>query len=199
LAAHAEFLEQYDADDDGRIVPAEIQEHRVAKDHFGFLDIDKNGHVDASEYRTVRKNSASNYGLVAVQLGGRGLLTDKDILWRRKKLVPNVPAPVLYDGVLYTIKNGGIIAAIEPSTGVELQVGRTEQAMDDYFSSLVAADGKVYMVSQTGKVTVLEAGRPWKILAVNDLGEDCYATPALGDGRIYIRTRDALYGFGVRQ
>ena len=71
--------------------------------------------------------------------------------------------------------------------------------MDDYFSSLVAADGKVYMVSQTGKVTVLGAGRPWKILAVNDLGEDCYATPAIADGRIYIRTRDALYSFGVRQ
>jgi len=82
-----------------------------------------------------------------------------------------------------------------PTTREELQMGRTTEAMDDYYSSLVAADGKVYMVSETGKVTVLEAGRPWKILAVNDLGEDCYATPAIGDGRIYIRTREAMHSF----
>ncbi len=39
-------------------------------------------------------------------------------------------------------------------------------------------------------------GAEWELLAVNDLGEDCYATPAIADGRIYIRTRSALYCFG---
>ncbi len=192
---HAQFLEKYDDDGDGRLVSAEVREHPVASEHFGFLDLDKDGFVDPHEYNNVRDFSVSNYGLVAVQLGGRGLLTEADVLWRRKKAVPNVPAPVLYRGVLYTVKNGGIIAAIEPSTGEELQVGRTSEAMDDYYASLVAADGKIYMVSEAGKVTVLEASRPWKILAVSDLGEDCYATPAIGDGRIYIRTRKAMYSF----
>ncbi len=172
---------------------AEVREHRAASEHYGFSDIDKGGYVDAHEYNTIREFSVSDYGIVAVQLGGRGMVTKSDVLWRGKKAAPNVPAPVLYDGIPYTANNGGIIAAINPSTGEELQVGRTEEAMDDYYASLVAADGRVYMVSETGQVTVLKAGRPWKILAVNDLGEDCYATPAIGDGRIYIRTREAMY------
>ena len=192
---HAEFLEQYDEDGDGTLVSAEVQEHPVASEHYGFLDLDKDGYVDAHEYNHVRELSVSNYGIVAVQLGGRGLLAETDVLWRRKKAVPNVPAPVLYDGALYTVKNGRIIATIDPTTGEELQMGRTTEAMDDYYSSLVAADGKVYMVSETGKITVLEAGRPSKILAVNELAEDCCATPAIGDGRIYIRTREAMYSF----
>jgi hypothetical protein len=139
----------------------------------------------------------SNYGLVALRLDGSARYTEEDVLWRRKKAVPNVPAPVLYEGILYTVKNGGIIAAIDPSTGEEHHMSRTPEAIDDYYSSLVAGDGKVYAVSESGKVTVLEAGRHWKILALNDLGEDCYATPAIGNGRIYIRTRDAVYCFGT--
>lgn len=141
--------------------------------------------------------SVSNYGIVAVSLGEKGQLSEDNVLWRRKKTVPNIPAPVLYNGVLYTAKDGGIIATLDPATGEELQLARTPEAIDDYYASLVAADGKVYAVSETGKVTVLEAAQEWKILAVNDLGEDTYATPAIGDGRIYFRVRDAVYCFGA--
>ena len=55
----------------------------------------------------------------------------------------------------------------------------------------------MFLLSHSGKVTVLEAGPQWEVLAVNDLDEPAQATPAIADGRIYIRTQKALYSFGT--
>jgi outer membrane protein assembly factor BamB len=62
----------------------------------------------------------------------------------------------------------------------------------------VAADGKVFLASVDGTVTVLKAAGEWEILGVNDLGEEIHATPALGAGRVYVRTRSAVYCFGTK-
>ena len=61
----------------------------------------------------------------------------------------------------------------------------------------MAADGKIFLLSHSGKVTVLKADPQWEVLAVNDLDETSQATPAIADGRIYIRTHKALYSFGT--
>ncbi|MBI3473121.1 MAG: hypothetical protein HY013_17325 [Candidatus Solibacter usitatus] len=89
-------------------------------------------------------------------------------------------------------------AALDPLTGEVFKVDRTKKAMEGYYSSPVAAGGKVIFVSESGKVTVVKAGRRWEILAVNDLGEECHATPAISGGKIFVRTRHALYCFGKR-
>jgi hypothetical protein len=60
----------------------------------------------------------------------------------------------------------------------------------------VGADGKVFLVSQDGTVSVVDAKADWNILSVNALDDEVYATPAIADGRIYIRTKSALYCFG---
>lgn len=64
-----------------------------------------------------------------------------------------------------------------------------------YFASLVAADGKVFLVSEAGKVSVVKAAGEWAILKVNKLEDQCYATPAIVDQKIYVRTQSALYCF----
>ena len=61
----------------------------------------------------------------------------------------------------------------------------------------MAADGKVYLASDDGKITVLKAGGQWEVLSVNDLGDEIRATPALSDGRIFVRTKGAVYCFGT--
>jgi outer membrane protein assembly factor BamB len=61
----------------------------------------------------------------------------------------------------------------------------------------VAADNKVFLASVDGKITVLKAAGDWEVLAVNDLGEEIHATPALSGGRIYVRTHGSLYCFGA--
>jgi outer membrane protein assembly factor BamB len=97
---------------------------------------------------------------------------------------------------LYFIKNGGILTALNPATGHVLKTGRVTGALGGYSASPVAADGKIYLVNEEGKVAVLRAGRDWDILAVNDLGEGSFATPALSQGRIYVRSDEALWCFG---
>ena len=60
----------------------------------------------------------------------------------------------------------------------------------------MAGDGKIYMISDAGTAVVLEAGPDWKVLQSNRLEEDVYASPAIGDGRLYVRTASRLYCFG---
>jgi outer membrane protein assembly factor BamB len=69
-------------------------------------------------------------------------------------------------------------------------------AIDKYFASPVGADGKVFLISQDGTVSVVSATGDWEILAVNALDDEVFATPAIADGRIYVRTKSALYAFG---
>jgi outer membrane protein assembly factor BamB len=106
------------------------------------------------------------------------------------------PNHTLYEGVLYVVRNGGILTALDEETGVVLKAGRVEGALGGYSASPVAADGKLFLASEDGKTAVVRAGKDWSLLAVNDIGESCYATPALSEGEVYLRTDEALYCFG---
>jgi len=111
------------------------------------------------------------------------------------KFLPNCPSPLVYQGVLYLVKDGGIVSSINPKTGNVLKQARLTGALDTYYSSPVAAAGKIYLFSQNGMATVLKAGGEWEILASNDMDEQVFATPAIVDNKIYVRTRGALYCF----
>ena len=115
--------------------------------------------------------------------------------WQYHKSLPNVPSPLLYERVIYLVKDGGIVTTLDPDTGAVLKQARLTEAMSRYFASPVGGDGKVYLVGENGDVSVLKAGPEWEVLAVNRMGEDCYATPALVDGNVYLRTVNALYCF----
>jgi len=91
------------------------------------------------------------------------------------------------------MRNGGILTTHDAGTGKVIKAARIEGALGGYSSSPVAAEGRVWLASEEGKVSVLRAGGEWEVLAVNDLGEGCYATPALAEGVIYLRTDEALY------
>ena len=88
---------------------------------------------------------------------------------------------------------------LNPSTGALIKQGRLLHALDEYYASPVAGDGKVYLISRNGAVSVLEAGGDWGIAATGDLGEEVFATPAIADGHIWIRTATALYDFAAKQ
>ena len=96
---------------------------------------------------------------------------------------------------MYLVKTGGIVTTLDHMTGEVHKAGRIEKAMEEYYSSPVAAGGKVIFVSESGKVAVVRAGAEWEVMAVNDLEEEAWATPAIADGRLYVRTRKVLYCF----
>ena len=120
------------------------------------------------------------------------------MLWRFKKNLPYIPAPLVYQNVLYMVKTGGIITSLDVASGRPLKEGRTPNAPGEYYASPVAADGKVFLASVDGKITVLKAGAQWEVLGVNDIGEPIHATPALAAGRIYVRTRGSVYCFAAK-
>ena len=115
--------------------------------------------------------------------------------WNYKKSVPYVASPVLYDGVLYLIRDQGVFMAIKAADGEVLKVGRLKKGGGQFYASPVAADGKVFVVDTAGRFTVLKAGAEWEELSATEFGEDVIATPAICDGRIYVRTKSKLYCF----
>jgi outer membrane protein assembly factor BamB len=138
----------------------------------------------------------SENGLFAIRLEGQGDKTDSAVRWKYQRPVPQVPSTLLYQNVLFMVNDGGILVSFDPATGNVLKQGRLEGAIDKYFASPVGADGKVWFCSQDGSVSVISAKGEWEILAVNKLDEEIFATPAIADNRLYIRTQSALYCFG---
>ena len=124
-------------------------------------------------------------------------MTATAVRWRYQRPVPQVPSTLLYQGVLFMVNDSGILLAIDPATGNVLKQGRLKGAIDKYFASPIGADGKVFLVSQDGTASVVSATADWDIVSVNALGDEVFATPAIADGRLYVRTKSTLYCFGT--
>jgi outer membrane protein assembly factor BamB len=198
----AEGLAKYDKNNDRLIAKSEISGKEMMDKMLGgafeAFDADRDEKLNEKEWGIFRAMLAAENGLLAIKLGGQGDQTSTAIRWRYQKPVPQVPSTLLYKGVLYMVNDGGILISFDPATGNVIKQGRLQGAIDKYFSSPVAADDKVFLIGEGGAVSVLKAAGEWEILKVNQLDDECFATPAIADGRIYIRTRSALYCFGVR-
>ena len=92
---------------------------------------------------------------------------------------------LLDGGVLYSVRNGGILSAFDAKTGELEKTGRIEGALGGYSASPVLAEGRIYFASEEGKVAVVRAGREWAVMQVNDFEEGMYATPALSEGKFF--------------
>jgi outer membrane protein assembly factor BamB len=164
-----------------------------------WIDLNADAEVSAGEWDYYRAAMASENGMLAIKLGGRGDMTAANVRWKYHKSVPQLPSPLVYSNVLYMVNDGGIVTTLNPDTGAEMGQGRLKGAIDRYYASPVAADGKIFMLSETGKVAVLAPGGTLEPVVVNDLKDDIYATPAISDGKMYVRTRGWLYCFGLPQ
>lgn len=183
-----------DRDDDGRLSREEAPDPAMTK-NWAHFDLDLSGYLEERDWEQYRIRSASVNSVMAIRLGGKGDTSESAVKWRYHKSLPNVPSPLLYKGVLYMMKEGGIVTSLDTTTGKVLKQARLQGALGRYFASPVAGDNKIFMVSEEGKISVLKAGSDWEVIATNDLGETCYATPAIADGRIYMRSSKALYCF----
>jgi outer membrane protein assembly factor BamB len=199
--AFDEALPRFDKNGDRQIARSEISGSepmdKMLAAAFEAFDMDRDEKLNDKDWEVFRAMMASENGLLAIRLGGKGDQTASAIRWRYTKPVPQVPSTLLYKGVLYMINDSGILISFDPATGQVIKQGRLQGAIDKYFASPVAADDKVFLIGEGGAVSVLKAAGDWEILKVNELDDECFATPAIADGRIYIRTRSALYCFGV--
>ena len=189
-----EALKTLDKNGDGAISPEEAPDPSMAKSWVNH-DLDRDGVLREREWEFYRLRRSAVNAIQAIRLGGKGDMTKGAFRWRHYRTLPNVPSPLLYQNVLYMMKEGGILTAFHPKTGEILKQGRLKDALGRYFSAPVAADGKIFVTSEEGKLTVLKPGADWEVLRTNDMGDACYATPAIVDGKIYVRTTSALYCF----
>ena len=187
-----------DKNRDGRLTPEEFPDPAFRE---AVLSIDRvygnnDGAIDAPEWNGALKLMQGMNALVAVR-PGVGVVPELRERWRLTKGLPDVSSPLFYKGVLYLVKDGGIVTALDAKTGDILKQTRLQGALDKFFASPVAADGKIYLTTESGKIAVVSASPQLNLLAVNDLGEECYATPAIANSGLYIRTREALYYFSA--
>lgn len=186
-----------DANNNAQLEEDELPDGPI-KMRFTQVDRDKSGAITEAEYSYFRKlfDLGRNVTL-AIRPGGTGDITDTHVAWSYRKFVPFCASPVFVDGKLFTVKDGGILSCLNTLNGKPEKQGRLE-ATGDYYSSPVAGDGKVYLLSEEGKLTVVSADTQWDVLHTADFGENAYASPALVDGRIYLRTTGHLYCFGQK-
>jgi outer membrane protein assembly factor BamB len=117
------------------------------------------------------------------------------LAWRTERGGPYTTTPLAYRGVVYAVRDEGILNAYDLATGQRIFQERTGAT---HAASPVASDGRVYLAAEGGEVLVLKAGRTFEVLAKNDMGEPCMATPAIANGTLYVRTQGHLYGIGTR-
>ena len=196
LPPFAEAIAAADANHDGKLSLAELPPAWKPTGSFRAIDLDRDGSLNEREWEFFRTRRASRNGLFAVKLGGSGDVTATHVLWRFEKSLPDVPTPLIYGGVVFLFRSGGIATSLDARTGKVLKQARLRGALEDYYSSPIGVDGKVFIASEHGKVVVLRAAGDWEILAINDFDSDIYATPAVSGGQMYIRTQNAMYAIG---
>jgi outer membrane protein assembly factor BamB len=196
LPVFAEVIAASDANKDGKLSQTELPKPWQPTGTWRAIDLDRDGFLNEREWTFFRSRRSSRNGVLAVKLGGRGDVTDTHVLWRFEKSLPDVPTPLVYDGVVFLVRSGGIATTLDAKTGKVIKQGRLTGAMEDYYASPIGVDGKLYVASEHGKVVVLRAAGDWEVLAINEFDSGIFATPAIGDGQMYIRTRNALYAIG---
>jgi len=134
--------------------------------------------------------------LIAFRPGGRGDITTSHRAWSTDQ-GPDVPTPATDGKYIYILNDRGIVWCRDAQTGAQIW-GDQRVRSGTYSASPVVADGKVYVVSEDGVVTVLAAGPEFKVLAENDMADYTLSSPAISDGQIFLRTTKFLYCIGAR-
>jgi outer membrane protein assembly factor BamB len=136
---------------------------------------------------------------VAVDAGHEGELTEENgIAWTfgNTKALPYVPTPLLVNGRLHLIKSGGIVTCLDADSGEALYGPKRSGVSGEFYASPIAWGSHILLSSHRGTVLVLEDGETLNVLAENDFGEAIYATPAIVDDILYLRSAEHLWAIG---
>lgn len=142
--------------------------------------------------------------ILAIKTSATGTLSmdatkHDDVVWSYTRRGNYMQTPIVYRGLLYCCNDAGVLTCYDAKTGERHYRERIGVGYSGFTSSGVASEGKLFFTSEEGKVHVIEAGREFSRLAVNDLGEPCLSSPAISDGLLLFRARDHLIAVGLRQ
>lgn len=131
----------------------------------------------------------------AFRIGARGNLKESNLVWEQRKGLPKVPSMLFLKPYLYAITDGGIASCFAADTGT---IVWQERVGGNFSASPIAAEGRLYFLSDEGVTTVLRAGPKFEVLATNPIGEKLQASMAAANGRILIRTTSHLWCIGSK-
>ncbi|MGB7346853.1 MAG: PQQ-binding-like beta-propeller repeat protein, partial [Pirellulaceae bacterium] len=167
---------------------------------FKHADKDHDGKIKQSEWENTIKElekfraGYETHGLIAIPLDSEGMVAAENVRTLVTDGIPEVPSP-LHDGnYVYMVKNGGLLTCLDVKSGKSVYRMRTRGTGTHYASPLIAG-GKLYTFAGNGRVSVITLGEKPRVLAVNEMKEGVFATPAIVDGVIYVRTHSALFAF----
>jgi outer membrane protein assembly factor BamB len=140
--------------------------------------------------------SAKNGPVLALDPAAKGDITEtkEGHFWTRDHNTPDVPSPLVVDGLVYLCREDGTLLCLDAKTGEECYTKRTHA--DRHRASPVCADGMILLTARDGTITVVRPGRKFEVLATNDMTESISSSPIVSGGRIYLRTFEALYAIG---
>lgn len=167
---------------------------------FDWADANGDKEITASEWPQLRRkvedirSRYKTHGMLAIQINSAGYVAEDELRTLSTRGIPEVPSPLCHQGFVYFVKNGGLVTCLNLKTGERVYQERTKCRGTHYASPLIAG-GKLYTFSGEGRVAVLTLGPNPKLLSTNDMGDQVYATPAIVDGAIYVRTHSTLFAF----
>lgn len=193
------LLEWLDTNQDGKLARSEVPQEFLER--FDASDKNKDGFLTDEELDNAFQHPSNMVGggntIQAVKGGGNGDVTKTHVLWNLSLPAPsNLSSPLVSNGRLLVVKHGGLSTCVDIANGKVLWERERIRNFGEYYSSPVAGDGKIYIAGRNGAIVVLADEPKLRILARNDLAEEIAATPAIADGRIYIRTRQKLICVG---
>ncbi len=161
------------------------------------FDKDKNGIITEGEWMKTMADFAgfSQPNLMAIRPGAKQDARKSHVAWELRRGIPEVPSLLYCQGKLYLLRDGGLLTCLRASTGTELfreRIGATGQ----YIASPIVVGDKLIAASVPGVVTVIQVGDELKVLAQNDFKERIFATPAVAENKVYLRTEGHLYCLG---
>ena len=133
--------------------------------------------------------------VMAIRPGGRDDVSDTHVAWHVTDAKCYVPSPVVVDDLLFIADDRGIAHCFDAANGDHVW---RERLGRHFSASLVTANDLVYFTTDDGITMLLKAGREAEIVQTNELGEWVYASPAISDGRIYLRGTDHLFCIGKK-
>lgn len=133
-------------------------------------------------------------GYMAIKPDGQGDVTNSHVVYNFERQGGYVPSPIAHGGYFYFVNDEGIASCVEATTGKSQW---KERLGKKHHASPISAAGRLYFTDDDGITYVLQPG-PEKcdILRKNPLNEECYASPAVSRGNLFIRTLHHLWCVG---
>ena len=132
--------------------------------------------------------------MVAIKPDGRGDVTQTHIVWKSDQITPDISCPVSNGELIFLLTTEGFLTCCKTTDGTKLW---EQELQKDFLASPSIVGNRLYMLSEKGVMYIAEIGAEYKELAKCQLGEECFASPAFMDGRIYIRAIKHLYCIGT--